>query len=125
MVGARVHGAPLPCAWLCCRPSPRHLPPPTTPPNPLPTLSLACLPRLPQVHLEVGYKQKIEAGRTILCTTELESIEGRKLWMKATVSDGPDGVVYATARALFVSPKPQKMIVDVGKYLLRRVVGDI
>ncbi len=40
---------------------------------------------LPQVHLEVGYKSKITAGRTVLCTTEVESIEGRKIWMKATV----------------------------------------
>jgi len=45
-------------------------------------LGLLCLR---QVHLEVGYKAKISAGRTVLCTTEVESIEGRKLWMKATV----------------------------------------
>lgn len=133
------------------------------------------------VHLEIAYKSKIEAGRTILCTTEVESLEGRKLWMKvwwlsraagatagkgwpsvpssqlerrlaragqgpagtswptaprplvltpilltqATVSDGPQGTVYATARALFVAPRPQKALVDVGKYLLRRVMGDI
>eukprot|EP00887_Chlorella_sp_A99_P004170 scaffold23.g4170.t1 len=76
------------------------------------------------VHLEVGYKHKIQAGRTVLCTTEVESVEGRKLWMKATVSDGPNGIVYATARALFVAPKPHKMVSDVGKYLLRRLVGD-
>lgn len=42
-------------------------------------------PRRRQVHLEVAYKSKISAGRTVLCTTEVESIEGRKLWMKATV----------------------------------------
>ena len=141
------------------------------------------------VHLEIAYKSKIEAGRTILCTTEVESLEGRKLWMKvrwwgraagagagkgwpsvpasqlgrllaravqcpagtswpttpcrhrlanrappacppilltqATVSDGPQGTVYATARALFVAPRPQKALVDVGKYLLRRVMGDM
>jgi len=41
------------------------------------------------------------------------------------VSDGPDGTVYATARALFVAPKPTKALVDIGKYLLRRVTGDI
>lgn len=44
---------------------------------------------------------------------------------QATVSDGPNGTVYATARALFVAPRPQKALVDVGKYLLRRVLGDI
>lgn len=77
------------------------------------------------VQLEVSYKAKISAGRTVLCTTEVESMNGRKLWMKATVSDGPDGQVYATARALFVAPKPHKMVQDVGKYLLRRMFGDI
>lgn len=74
------------------------------------------------MQLEVSYKAKISAGRTVLCTTEVESAEGRKLWMRATVSDGPDGQVYATARALFVAPKPLKMVQDVGKYLLRRVL---
>jgi hypothetical protein len=37
------------------------------------------------VQLEVSYKAKISAGRTVLCTTEVESAEGRKLWMKAVV----------------------------------------
>ena len=37
--------------------------------------------------------QKIPAGRLLLCTTEVESCEGRKLWMKATVRDGPSGKV--------------------------------
>ena len=37
------------------------------------------------VHLEVAYKSKIAAGRTVLCTCEVESAEGRKVWMKATV----------------------------------------
>ncbi|KAI3438715.1 hypothetical protein D9Q98_001135 [Chlorella vulgaris] len=75
------------------------------------------------VQLEVSYKAKVSAGRTVLCTTEVESSEGRKLWMKATVSDGPEGQVYATARALFVAPKPHKMVQDVGKYLFRRAFG--
>ncbi|PSC67606.1 Acyl-coenzyme A thioesterase THEM4 [Micractinium conductrix] len=59
------------------------------------------------VQLDVSYKQKIGAGATVLCTTEIESVDGRKVWMKATMSDGPAGAVYATARALFVSPKPR------------------
>lgn len=85
----------------------------------MPPPCVVCL----QVQLEVSYKAKISAGRTVLCTTEVESMEGRKLWMKATVSDGPEGQVYATARALFVAPKPHKMVQDVGKYLLRRMFG--
>lgn len=116
------------------------------------------------------YKQKIDAGRTVLVTTEIESCEGRKLWMHATVrclrgsvgrggqcwqaqaaaqarctlgagsqqlglttspcipslscSDGPQGKVYATARALFVAPKPLRAVQDVGRFVLRRVFGD-
>jgi acyl-coenzyme A thioesterase PaaI-like protein len=72
------------------------------------------------VALEVAYKHKIPAGATVLCTAELESLEGRKMWFKATMTDGPEGKVYATARALFVSPKPHKMVWDVVKYLGRR-----
>lgn len=41
------------------------------------------------VQLEVSYKSKISAGAKILCTTEVESVEGRKLWMKATMSGVP------------------------------------
>lgn len=73
------------------------------------------------VALEVAYKQKIPAGAMVLCSAQLESIEGRKMWFKATMSDGPEGKVYATARALFVSPKPHRMAWDVIKYLGRRV----
>ena len=73
------------------------------------------------VALEVAYKAKIPAGSTILCTAELESIQGRKMWFQATMRDGPDGKEYATARALFVSPKPHKMALDVVKYVGRRV----
>ena len=46
------------------------------------------------VSLEVQYKSKIAAGSTVLCTTEVESMEGRKLWMRATVS----GANYCMAR---------------------------
>lgn len=72
------------------------------------------------VSLEVQYKSKIAAGSTVLCVTEVEKAEGRKLWMKATVCDGPGGKVFATARALFVAPKPQKMVRDVAQYLFNR-----
>ena len=53
----------------------------------------------------------------MLCTCELESIEGRKVWMRATVSDGPGGITYATARALFVSPKPHKLVKEALSYV--------
>ena len=61
--------------------------------------------------------QKISAGATILCTAELESVNGRKVWMKSTVSDGPSGKVYATARALFVAPSSTRLAQDAVKML--------
>lgn len=62
--------------------------------------------------------QKIQAGRLLLCTTEVESIDGRKLWMKATLQDGPEGKVYATARALFVVPKTTRLLSEGWRYLV-------
>lgn len=70
-------------------------------------------------HLEVNYKAKMPANvGTILCTSKLESCEGRKVWMTCEVKDGPSGKVYATARALFVSPKPQRLVKDVYRYVM-------
>lgn len=73
------------------------------------------------VNLEVQYKAKIPAGATLLCSAELERTEGRKLWMTATMRDGPDGKVYATARALFVAPSLKKLAPMVGSYLWGRL----
>ncbi|KAL6770898.1 hypothetical protein ACKKBF_B33150 [Auxenochlorella protothecoides x Auxenochlorella symbiontica] len=75
------------------------------------------------VALEVQYKAKIPAGQRLLCTAEVESAEGRKVWMKATMTDGPGGKVFATSRALFVAPKLQKVVPMVTSYLWHRVFG--
>ena len=61
--------------------------------------------------------QKISAGSTILCTAEVESMEGRKLWMKSTIKEGASGKVYATARALFVAPSSTRLAKDAIKLL--------
>eukprot|EP00879_Flechtneria_rotunda_P004332 GHRR01004582.1.p1 GENE.GHRR01004582.1~~GHRR01004582.1.p1 ORF type:complete len:295 (+),score=65.66 GHRR01004582.1:236-1120(+) len=53
--------------------------------------------------LEMDYKRKIPAGTVLLVTTELETIESRKVWMKASVTNG-QGTMFATGRALFVAP---------------------
>lgn len=45
-------------------------------------------------------------------------MEGRKLWMRATVRDSPGGKVYATARALFVVPRTSRLIHDGFKYAM-------
>lgn len=49
--------------------------------------------------------QPIPASSHIICTASLDSIEGRKTWVRATVKDRPDGVEYAAGKALFVIPK--------------------
>ena len=59
--------------------------------------------------IQVDYKKKIPAGSAVLCTTELEKAEDRKLWMTAKVTNG-SGLVYAEARALFVAPKLQNAL---------------
>lgn len=62
----------------------------------------ATLPGL-TARLELDYKKKIPSGTVLLVTAELESVETRKVWMKATVSDGSRST-FATGRALFVAP---------------------
>jgi len=59
--------------------------------------------------LEVDYKRKIPAGNVLVTTTRVEKLDGRKLWMTATISDGK-GRTYAMARALFVAPRMQQVL---------------
>ena len=60
----------------------------------------------------------MQTGRLVLCEAELESIDGRKLWMRATVRDKPDGKVFATSRALFVVPRNTSLVRQSVKYVL-------
>lgn len=53
--------------------------------------------------LEMDYKKRIAAPAVLHVSTEVESVEPRKVWMRAAVRDG-DGNTYATGRALFVAP---------------------
>jgi hypothetical protein len=47
----------------------------------------------------------LPAESTIICDAEVESMEGRKIWLTARLT-GPTGdTVYAASRALFVKPK--------------------
>lgn len=75
------------------------------------------------VALEVQYKSKIPASAVVLCTCEVEKAEGRKLWMRATMRDGPEGQIYATSKALFVAPGVKKLVPMVTSYLFHRVFG--
>lgn len=73
--------------------------------------------RLPGVtaRLEVDYKRPVAAPTVLQVSAEVESVEARKVWMRATVSDGKGGV-YASARALFVAP-------NIGKAVAKAVGG--
>ena len=77
-------------------------------------------------HLEVDYHRKISAGRLLLVTAEVEGVAGRKLRMRATVTDGPPGragtTTYASATALFVAPRPVRLLKEVVRYLVALVV---
>ena len=66
----------------------------------------------------------VGGGKLLLVTAEVEKCEGRKLWMKATVSDGPgeDAKVYAEATALFVSPSAAKLAKEAAKYVVSYVL---
>jgi hypothetical protein len=52
--------------------------------------------------------QPVVAGSSVVCVAELESIEGRKAWLKALLLDRPDGTVLAQGRALFVLARPKE-----------------
>lgn len=55
------------------------------------------------------------AGTVLLVTTELESVESRKVWMKASVTNG-NGTTFATGRALFVAPNLGKQFAGLIKW---------
>jgi acyl-coenzyme A thioesterase PaaI-like protein len=74
----------------------------------------ATLPGL-TARLELDYKNKIPAGAVLLITTELDSVEPRKVWMRAIVSNGR-GTTYATGRALFVAPNIGKQFAALLKW---------
>lgn len=66
----------------------------------------AAFHRVFTARLEVDYLAPLPAESTIICTAGVESFEGRKLWLRATVA-GPSGsgVVYARSKSLFVIPR--------------------
>jgi hypothetical protein len=49
--------------------------------------------------------QPLPAESTIICEAEVESMEGRKIWLTARLTDTTGDTVYAASRALFVKPK--------------------
>lgn len=58
--------------------------------------------------MTVDYKAPIDTPGIVLCRGWAVEIMGRKNWVKATIED-PSGKVFASAKALFVSPRTQNL----------------
>lgn len=56
-------------------------------------------------HLEVDFKAPLPVGIVVCCTAALVSVEGRKIWVAAEMMDRPGGKVFATGKALYVTPR--------------------
>ncbi|KIV88414.1 hypothetical protein PV10_08100 [Exophiala mesophila] len=58
--------------------------------------------------MTVDYKAPIDTPGIILCRGWAIDITGRKNWIKGSIED-PSGKVFASAKALFVSPRIQNL----------------
>ena len=56
-------------------------------------------------NLSVDYRAPVMVNTTVLVRVHVESVEGRKLRMKARVERAHDGVLVAEANALFIRAK--------------------
>lgn len=55
--------------------------------------------------LEVDYRKPLPTNVEIICTARIASVEGRKIWTEAELRDRPGGMLYAAAKALYVTAK--------------------
>ena len=60
--------------------------------------------------LEVDFRKPLPTDMVVICTAKVLSIEGRKIWVSAEMLDKPGGIVFATGKALYVTPKQQTNI---------------
>ena len=73
------------------------------------------------VNLVVDYRTQIRAGSTVLCRACVDRVEGRKLYMRAELLDGPAGRVYAESTSIFVRPRISRVAAEAGKWLAAKV----
>ncbi|EQC27835.1 hypothetical protein SDRG_14419 [Saprolegnia diclina VS20] len=59
-------------------------------------------------NLNVNFRKPLPAQTLAIVTTELERIEGRKVYLKAKVQDA-EGNTYTEATSLFIMPKPAQV----------------
>ncbi|KIX93959.1 uncharacterized protein Z520_10296 [Fonsecaea multimorphosa CBS 102226] len=58
--------------------------------------------------MTVDYKAPIDTPGVVLCRSWAVERQGRKTWVKARIEDG-QGNLLASAKSLFVDPRPQKI----------------
>jgi acyl-coenzyme A thioesterase PaaI-like protein len=76
-------------------------------------LASACFRRLPggtgmTARLEVDYRKPVRAGQFLVLRCSVESVEGRKAWVRGrleTAREGEEATLLAEGRALYVAPK--------------------
>ena len=56
--------------------------------------------------LNINYRRPLPTGNAVLITVEMEKLEGRKVFMKASMTDGVDKH-FSDATCLFVHPKKE------------------
>jgi acyl-CoA thioesterase FadM len=54
---------------------------------------------------EMNYRAPIPLDSIVLISVNVEKVEGRKAWVKATVEDPQGGKAFIKASAIFVEPK--------------------
>ena len=58
--------------------------------------------------MTIDYKAPIDTPGVVLCRGWVVEMSGRKTWARAVLEDGT-GKVLASAKALFISPRTQKV----------------
>ena len=59
-------------------------------------------------NLSVNFRAPIRVPATVVIRSRVRLVEGRKVWLEATMADAATGQHYADATALFVMPRPKK-----------------
>lgn len=54
-------------------------------------------------HLEIDYRAPLPVDVVVLCTAKLDKTERRKIFTSAQLRDGPEGLIYAEGKALYIT----------------------
>lgn len=57
------------------------------------------------VKLDISYRAPIPVDSMVLVAAKVEKAEGRKAWVKATIRNPEESIVFVEAEAMFIEPK--------------------